>query len=622
MRNEERFRVAAQSLSDVVYEWDLADKIDWYGNIDALLGFSPGEFPRSLNAWFERIHDDDKPLVSLAIEGHLKGDIAYNCEYRVQAKNGDWRHWSARGVALRHPSGTPYRWIGSITDITDQVNARKALDLSERKYHTLYGTMRDAFVSVDMSGKIIECNDAYRAMLGYTEEELRALTYRDITPRRWHGMEAQILEEQVFPRGYSELYEKEYRAKGGRTFPIELRTILVKDDAGTPTGMWAIVRDITIRKEAEAALAASEERFRSTFEQAAVGIAHVALDGRWLRVNERLCAIVGYTREELLAMSFADITHPEDLQSDLEFVRQMLANERQQYGMEKRYIRKDGSTIWLNLTVSLLRDPGGLPKHFISVVEDISERKKLDHELRVLTEELDSRVKERTLQLQTANMELESFSYSVSHDLRAPLRGIDGWSLALLREYGGLLDERGSQYLERVRSETQRMGELIDDMLMLSKVARSDLRRTDFDFSELAHRVMTRVRERYPDREFDVVVEPRMTMDADPHLMDIVLTNLIDNACKFTRERSPAHIEIGQVEQNEKRCWFVRDNGVGFDMTYAKKLFTPFQRMHRQSEYPGTGVGLATVQRILSRHNGTVWIDAQKNRGATVYLSL
>ena len=123
VRNEERFRVAAQSLSDVVYEWDLADKIDWYGNIDALLGFSPGEFPRSLTAWFDRIHEEDKPLVSLAIEGHLKGDIAYNCEYRVQAKNGDWRHWSARGVALRYPSGKPYRWIGSITDITDQVNA-------------------------------------------------------------------------------------------------------------------------------------------------------------------------------------------------------------------------------------------------------------------------------------------------------------------------------------------------------------------------------------------------------------------------------------------------------------------------------------------------------------------
>ena len=621
-RAEERFRTVAQSLSDVIYEWDLADDIQWYGDVDVLSGPAAGSFPRSRKDWFERLHDDDKPIVSLAIDRHLKGEISFNCEYRIRAGDGQWRYWTDRATVLRTDAGQPHRWVGSVSDISDQVNARKALADSEKRYHTLYDTMRDAFVSVDMAGKIRECNQAYLTMVGYTREELAYKTYLDITPEPWHAFESQIVETQVLTRGYSDLYEKEYRGKGGRIFPVELRTILLRDDAGVATGMWAIVRDISSRREADELYRASQERFRSTFEQAAVGIAHVAPDGRWIRLNERFSEIVGYPLHELMKTSFQDITHPDDLHTDLELVRQMLANERERYSLEKRYVRKDGTLVWVILTVSLVRDPQGQPDYFISVVEDISDRKKLDEDLRQLTGELEHRVAERTRQLETTNKELESFSYSVAHDLRAPLRGIDGWSQAILQDYASILDERGLEYLHRVCSEAHRMGELIDDMLQLSRVSRRDLTYAAVSFSALAEGVANRVQQSYADRPCEILIQPNLMMNADQHLLEIVLTNLIDNAYKFTKGRSPGRIELGHCTHNGTRCWFVRDNGVGFDMKYAGKLFSPFQRMHRHSDFPGTGIGLATVQRIISRHGGTVWMEAEKNAGATVYFTL
>jgi PAS domain S-box-containing protein len=621
-RTEERFRTVAHSLSDIVYEWDLRDSVEWFGDVQMMRSQGADMFPGSRQEWIDRIHDDDRPIVQLAIERHLKGEISFNCEYRIRAGNGQWRYWTDRGTALRSDSLEPHRWVGSVSDISDQVNSRKDLAASEKRYHTLYDTMRDAFVSVNMAGKIIECNQAYLTLLGYTRQELEHKTYLDITPEQWHALESTIVDTQVLPRGYSDLYEKEYRGKSGRVIPVELRTILIRDDAGIPAGMWAIIRDISSRKEADELIRASQERFRSTFEQAAVGIAHVAPDGHWIRLNERFSEIVGYPMNELLVTTFQEITHPDDLNTDLELVRQMLANERDRYSLEKRYVRKDRTTVWVNLTVSLVRDPQGQPDYFIAVVEDISERKNLDADLRHLTAELEHRVEERTMQLETSNKELESFSYSVAHDLRAPLRGIDGWSQALLQEYAPSLDEKASEYLHRVRTESQRMGELIDDMLLLSRVARTDLIRRSVPFSVLAERVAQRVQQSYPDRAIGIEVHRNLTINADPHLLDIVLTNLIDNACKFTRERSPAAITIGTCERDGASYWFVRDNGVGFDMKYSRKLFTPFQRMHRQSDYPGTGIGLATVQRIISRHGGRVEIDSAKGHGTTVYFTM
>jgi signal transduction histidine kinase len=241
---------------------------------------------------------------------------------------------------------------------------------------------------------------------------------------------------------------------------------------------------------------------------------------------------------------------------------------------------------------------------------------------RRLNDELEQRVKDRTVQLEASNRELEAFCYSVSHDLRAPLRGIDGWSLALLEDYRDKLDEKGRQQLERVRADTQRMGQLIDDLLLLSRVTRGPIEHSPVDLTALAQEVAARLQEVEPERRVEFAAQPGLTAQGDARLLEIVLSNLLGNAWKFSGGRPLAQVEFGRTEVDSRPAFFVRDNGVGFDMNYAQKLFGAFQRMHKASEFPGTGIGLATVQRVIQRHGGRVWAEARVDRGATFYFTL
>jgi signal transduction histidine kinase len=253
-----------------------------------------------------------------------------------------------------------------------------------------------------------------------------------------------------------------------------------------------------------------------------------------------------------------------------------------------------------------------------------------DAELRESQSSLERRVEERTQELETrsaelaaANKELEAFCYSVSHDLRAPLRGIDGFSRTLLDDYAGkTLDEQGSHYLRRVRANTQRMGELIDDLLHLSRLTRADLVRTRVDMTAVAKRVGAELASRDPGRQVDFVVEEGLVADADAHLVPVVFENLLGNAWKFSGKRADARVEVGRRPNGGEDVFFVRDNGAGFDMQYADKLFGVFQRLHGAAEFEGTGIGLATVQRVVLRHGGRIWAESAPGRGASFYFTL
>lgn len=264
----------------------------------------------------------------------------------------------------------------------------------------------------------------------------------------------------------------------------------------------------------------------------------------------------------------------------------------------------------------------------ISVDSEIGDLSRAIDEMTERLAASDVALRQRSAQLEDANRELESFSYSVSHDLRAPLRGIDGWSAALADDLGERLDDTTRKHLAFIRAEAQRMGHLIDDLLALSRVSQHEFRRERVDLSAIAQTVAQRLATAHPGRRIEFTVQPGLAAQGDARMLEIALTNLLDNACKFSGPRDTAVIEVGETECEvpgtgaRSKAFFVRDNGVGFDMTHADKLFGAFQRLHRASEFPGTGIGLATVQRIIHRHGGRIWADAQLDRGATFHFTL
>ncbi|MBI3129795.1 MAG: hypothetical protein HYZ13_00410 [Acidobacteria bacterium] len=252
---------------------------------------------------------------------------------------------------------------------------------------------------------------------------------------------------------------------------------------------------------------------------------------------------------------------------------------------------------------------------------EITEHKAAREEVAALNQGLEARVAERTAELEILNRELESFSYSVSHDLRAPLRSIDGFTAILQKTYGGSLDESGRAYMDRVRGATQRMGTLIDDLLTLSRTSRSAMIRRQVDLSQLAESILHDLREGAPERRVDLHITPGLRVEADPTLLRTALENLLGNAWKFTSRKEVARIEVGLESGQGGGTYFVRDNGAGFDMKYVDKIFAPFQRLHSSTEFEGTGIGLANVQRIVRRHGGELWCEAEVGRGATFYFT-
>ncbi len=264
-------------------------------------------------------------------------------------------------------------------------------------------------------------------------------------------------------------------------------------------------------------------------------------------------------------------------------------------------------------------EPDILIRAFNEMLRQIQQR---EEALQQAHDELEQRVEERTAQLAAANKELEAFSYSVSHDLRAPLRGIDGFSLALLEDNAERLDDQGKEHLQRIRAATQRMGMLIDDLLNLSRMTRAEIRKERFSISSLAHSVVESLQEAHAERQIEFRIEDGLEANADPRLLRVVLENLLGNACKFTSKRTSACVEFGKMHRNGSTAYFVHDNGAGFNPAYASRLFGAFQRLHGTTEFPGTGIGLATVQRIVHRHGGEIWAEGEVEKGATFYFTL
>ncbi len=464
--------------------------------------------------------------------------------------------------------------------------------------------------------RFLAVNRAAVEKYGYTEQEFLAMRITDIRPEEDVPRLVEALSRQRPGLQHSGLWR--HRTKDGKLLDVEVHSHLL-EFGGRPAAL-VVAHDVTERLRAERASRESEELFRTLVEQSLVGV-YLIQDGVFRYVNPALAEIFGYRREELVErLGPRDLTYRPDWPLVEDSLRRRLAGEVRALRYGFRGVRKDGRVIHVEVYGARTLYEGR--PAILGTLVDVTERVEAEAALRKLTQELEERVQERTAQLEAANRELEAFSYSVAHDLRAPLRSIDGFSQALLEDYGQTLDEVGKDYLRRVRVASQRMAELIDDLLQLSRIARQPLQARQVDLSSLVRRIADDLKQREPQRAVDLRVQPGVRARADAKLVEVALRNLLENAWKFTGRRSQAVVEFGVLRTPHGLACFVRDNGVGFDMRYADKLFAPFQRLHKPSEFPGTGIGLAIVQRAVARHGGRVWAQAAPEAGATFYFTL
>lgn len=473
----------------------------------------------------------------------------------------------------------------------------------------------DAVVGKDLQGNVTSWNAGAERMFGYAADEILGQSIFRIIPTDHQDDEERILAR--IRRGESvEHFETERLRKDGKMIDVSVTVSPIKNAAGDVVGASKVARDITERRKAEEARRASEARYRALFENAPDGIVIANSESHYIDANASICRMLGYSRGEMIGLHASDIVAQTEIERIGPALSEIEANS--DWHREWQLRRKDGSIFAAEVIATPMPD-GNL----LGMIRDITERKAVEEKIRHLNVELEQRVIERTGQLQNANKELHAFSYSVSHDLRAPLRHVLGYVDLLQKEAGPSLSEKGLRHLATISGAAKRMGNLIDDLLAFSRIGQSEIQKKEVHLDQLVRDTLGDFQTEIRDRNIEWKIDPLPLVWADRDLLRMVLVNLISNAVKFTSHRLESKIEIGCAPNgNGESVIFVRDNGAGFDPKYAGKLFGVFQRLHRQDEFEGTGIGLANVQRIIHRHGGRVWAEGVVDTGATFSFSM
>ena len=516
-------------------------------------------------------------------------------------------------------------WI-TRRDSAQRQQAEQHLRESEEKYRTLFDSMDEGFCTIEVlfdendkpvDYRFLDVNPSFERQTGI--QNARGRTMREIAPlheEHWfeiYGKIALTGEPARFENQAAQLH-RWYDVYAFRTGDRRQNRVAI------------LFSDITKRKQSETALRESEEAFRqasaynrSLIEASVDPMVTISPQGQITDANEAAARVRGLSRQEVVGTDFSDyFTEPEKARA----AYQQVFREGRVQNWELAMRPRAGHATPVLYNASVYRDEAGEVVGVFAAARDITERKRAEEEIHRLNESLEERVRERTAELEAANHELQAFTYSVSHDLRAPLRHIDGFSRLLEEEHGKALPDEARHYVDVIRNGTRRMGLMVDDLLSLSRVGRQGLRVQMTGLDALIEEVRQDLQSEIAGRTIDWKIGPLPFLECDPGLMKQVLANLLSNAVKFTRLRQDAVIEVGSTLQGGSPVIFVRDNGVGFSMKYVGKLFGVFQRLHRAEDFEGTGVGLATVQRIVNKHGGWVWAEAELNKGATFYITL
>ena len=466
-----------------------------------------------------------------------------------------------------------------------------------------------------------ECriNQAYITMLGFSKAELTAMDAKAlIAPEdldQWECARADLLAKKIISAHLGLRYKHKY----GSQLWVDESLQLLRNSDGEPSQWISTIFDISKQKRLEAERRELGLYTRSLIEANPDTMINIKQDGTIQDVNEAMIMATGIDRNQLVGQDFSSyFSDPDKARKGYEQV--FADGSVKDYELQMRH--RSGSLLDVLFNASIFRNETGEVAGIIAVARDISERKRLEQELNNLNESLEKRVTERTAELKSANEELEAFSYSVSHDLRAPLRAVDGFSRKVMLGYGDKLDEEGLRLLGVVRQNAVRMGKLIDDLLAFSRLGRREMHLVPVSMQDLAQSSAAELIELEPNRTIHFTCEAIPPCLGDPAMLKEVWMNLISNAIKFTRQSNPSEIHVGSRIEEAAAIYWIQDNGAGFDMAYADKLFGVFQRLHSQEEFEGSGVGLALSQRIIHRHHGRIWGESQLGHGATFSFTL
>ena len=618
--SERRYKMAQNAAHIGSWEWNIKNgDVFWSENVAGMFGLKDGQFKGTYDAFIAMLNVDDRAVVTRAVEESLQGQQGYYVEFRIPWPNGE-EHWlAARGEVQRDKQGNPNELIGIVQDITHQLRTENALKQSEEKYRNLINSTQEGIWVIDEHNITTFANPAMENILGYTAGEMIGKSLFDFMDEQGRHIANQNVERRK--QGIAEQHDFEFiRSDGKRIYTAMVVSPIF--DAEVYKGAIAGVIDITARVNAEMALVKSKAEFEAIFNSISDSCIYADKSRAIVMINPAVSLMFGYTAEELIGEK-TEILYADKRDFEEQGARQFgKGTEIKNATYEMQYRRKDGSTFYGDTLGTKVFDANGKILGFLAIIRDVTERHAAEAELQQHRHRLEELVNERTQEYENINKELEAFSYSVSHDLRAPLRAIDGFSEALREDYEDLLDATGKEYLQRVRNAAQRMSHLIDDLLHLSRVSRAEIAKHKVNLSQLVTDSIKRHLEVEPKKKISFNVQPKLVAIADKRLLEVVIDNFIDNAIKYTEKQNKTVIEFGCQQINGDQVYFIKDNGAGFDMRFIDKLFTPFQRLHNPSEFEGTGIGLATVKRIINRHGGKVWAEATEGHGATFYFTL
>ncbi|WP_196398891.1 PAS domain-containing sensor histidine kinase [Legionella saoudiensis] len=605
--NEQRYKIILDSIKD-----------------NAIFTLTPLGHIKSWNIGAQRVYGySDKEIIGKHFSlFYSREDAVRGVPLNVITTAQKQGKFEGEGIRIRR-DGSPFwahvliepiyndkKRLAGFVNITRDVTENRKMEEEHSRLIALIEESSDFVGIADLQGNLLYHNRSAKRMVGLPDDY-------DMSPLKISDMHPQWAIQKVINEVIPSAFEKGFWTgelallhRSGREIPVLQSVSLHRNAMGEPVCLTTIARDITERKAEEDATKASEEIFRSAMQHASTGMALISPTGKWLKVNQSICSMLGYTEEELLQSDFQTLTHPDDLETDLENVLLMLNKQIDSYQMEKRYIHKDGHIVWGLLSVSLVWDNEGAPKYFVSLVQNISYRKKAEAANKKLLQALES-----------SNAELERFAYVASHDLQEPIRVINNFGDLLLTEKQDKLDDEGKEYLKIMTNAGLRMREVINDLLTYSRV-HEDAKSILFDGENILNNALENIKALIEEQKAQITHDPMPMLYGNPMQIMRVLQNLITNAIKYQPAGNVPIIHIGVEDADPNWKINIQDNGLGIDEQFIKEIFEPFRRLHAWESIKGSGLGLSICKKIAEYHHGSLSVSSRLGIGSNFTLTL